>query len=205
MTETALIARLDDRRKPGTPAREVRLWPDMIETVSDGRLETRIALDHVRHVRISVEPAGREAQVVCRVRGRGVTLSFGSLSRQGVSKWINNAANYRTFLIAVLDAVKDRTDVRFLDGPSLWSRLKISGIAALVALSGLGFMVWMWAARGNPVMALAGLAVLAAGAYGAWVFRPRKARRFDPEEMIASLRAQAARSATPDSVTPGSA
>jgi hypothetical protein len=199
MTDDALIARLQDRRKAASAAREVRLWPDMIETVTGGRLETRIALDHVRHVRISVEPAGREAQVVCRVRGQGVTLSFGSLTRQGVSKWTNNAANYRTFLIAVLEAVKDRTDVRFLDGPSLWSRLKISGIAALAALSGLGFMVWMWADRGNPLMALAGLAVLAAGAYGAWVFRPRKARRFDPGQMIASLRAQAARSVTPES------
>jgi hypothetical protein len=199
MTDDAPIARLSDRRKAAPAPREVRLWPDMIETVRGCSLETRIALDHVRHVRISVEPAGREAQVVCRVRGPGATLSFGSLSREGISSWTNNAVNYRTFLIALLERVKDRPDVRFLDGPSLWSRLKISGIAALAALSGLAFMVWMWADRGNPFMALAGLAVLAAGAYGAWVFRPRKAKRFDPGQMIVSLRAQAARSFTPES------
>jgi hypothetical protein len=205
MTGTALIARLEDRRKSGGGLREVQLWPDMIETVTGGHLETRIALDHVRHVRISVEPAGREAQVVCRVRGQGVTLAFGSLTRQGVSKWTNNAVHYRAFLIALLERVKDRTDVRFLDGPSLWSRLKICGIAMLVALSGLAFTIWMWADRGNPLMALAGLAVLGAGAYAAWVFRPRKARRFDPDQMIVSLRAQAARSLAPQNVTPESA
>lgn len=199
MTETA-IARLDDRRTATPARREVSLYPDRIEAVADGRIEQRIGLDDIDTVRISVEPAGRDIQILCRVHGAGRTIAMGSLTRESAARWTPNALEFRRFVIALHETVRGRGEIRFVEGAPLSARLPMCALAVLVALAGLVFTGWMWAVRENAIMGIAGLFIAGGGFYAGWVFRPVKPVPYDPADMIANLHAQIARTgSSPDS------
>ena len=188
------LAVLDDRRPGGASDRQVRLHPDRIESLSGRRIDQRIDLDSVKTVRVSVEPAGRGVQVVLTVSGDGRAIAAGSLSHEGRGRWRNNAAAFRAFAIAVLETLKERTDVCFLEGSTLSARLPVCLAAVAAALAALGFAGWALGPGGSAALGLGGLALALAGGWTGWVFRPRGAKRFDPEAMIAGLKAQAERS-----------
>ena len=192
--DTVPLAVLDDRRPGSASDRQVRLHADRIETLSGRRIDQRIGLGAVREARISVEPAGRQVQVLLTVSGDGRAIAAGSLSHEGPGRWRNNAADFREFAIAVLETLKDRTDVRFYEGSTLQARLPVCAGAAISALAALGFAGWAFGPGESAALGLGGLALALGGGWTAWVFRPRRAKRFDPVRMIASLKAQADRS-----------
>lgn len=189
--DTVPLAVLDDRRPGSASDRQVRLHADRIETLSGQRIDQRIDLDSVKTVRVSVEPAGRGVQVVLTVSGNGRAIAASSLSHEGRGLWRNNAAAFRAFAIAVLDTLKDRTDVLFVEGSTLTARLPVCLCALAAALAALGFSGWALGPGGSAALGLGGLALALAAGWTGWVFRPRGAERFDPEAMIASLKAQA--------------
>lgn len=187
------LAALDDRRPASASDRQIRLYADRIETLAEGRVDRRINIAAVREVRVSVEPAGRDVQVLLTVSGEGRAIAGGSLSHAGPGRWRNNAVDFREFAITVLKLLKARTDVRFLEGSTLGARLPICLIAAAAALAALGFAGWALGPGESAALGLGGLALALGAGWTGWVFRPRGAKRFDPETMIASLKAQAAK------------
>jgi hypothetical protein len=83
----APLAQITDQRNALRPVRQIRLYADRIEWVEEGRLERRIALDAVNGVRLSVEMAGAQSQVVCRVSGPSGEILFGSRRAVSLSDW----------------------------------------------------------------------------------------------------------------------
>lgn len=193
--EAGPIAALDDRRTGGG-ARRLLLHADRVEAVVDGALAQRLALSEVARVRLTVEPAGGGAQIVCRVSGAGREIAFGSFTREGPGRWRNNAVAFRRFAIALHEALIARgSGAAFEEGHSLGLRLGLSA-AGLVMLAGaVAFTGWMALVEESAILAVAGLPFAAIGGMLAWTFRPGRPARYDPAAMAASLRAQETRQA----------
>lgn len=181
----APLAQITDQRNALRPARQVTLYSDRIEWVEEGRLERRIALDAVTGVRLSVEMAGAQSQVVCRVNGPSGEILFGSRRAISLSDWEDNALDFQTLLVALHQALRPSFDtVRFTEGQTLTSRLILGGVGVVMASMAISYMVWMGLNAQSAMLALAGLPFAAIGGYLAYAFRPGRPVPYDPEALI---------------------
>ncbi len=189
MSEAVLLAEMSDRRGAFARPRRVRLYSDRLEVEEEGRLAARLSLTAVTELRLTVEPAGREAQVVARAFGPGGTkIAFGSLSAAGPGRWENNSAGFRSVAVALLEQLAaQETPTRCEEGPRLSTRLGLAGAGLALAIAGLGYLGWMAAVEESAILAIIGLPFIALGAMLAWIFRPAPAQPFDPADMAKRL------------------
>jgi hypothetical protein len=187
----APIAQINDQRNALRAARQIILYRDRIEWVEEGRLERRMALDAVTGVRLSVEMAGAQSQVVCRVSGPSGEMLFGSRRAVSLSEWEDNALEFQTLLVALHKALRPRFDtVRFTEGQTLGSRLLLGGVGVVMASMAISYMAWMMLNEQSAMLALAGLPFAALGGYLAFAFRPGRPVPYDPEALITRFTAK---------------
>ncbi|MFW5661433.1 MAG: hypothetical protein ACOC05_08605 [Oceanicaulis sp.] len=177
-------AEITDRRNPLEPERTVSVLSDRIEVSEAARLVRRIALADVAAVRLTVEPAGRETQVVCRVTGPSGEIAFGSRSAKGAG-WTDNALEFRAALVALHRALEPRWgEVAFLEGQTLGFRLAMTAAGVAVAAAAAGFAGYMMIVRESALLGLIGLPFAVAGGYLAWLFRPGRPAPYDPAGLV---------------------
>lgn len=187
----APIAQITDQRNALRPARQIILYADRVEWVEEGRLERRIALDTVTGVRLSVEMAGAQSQVMCRVTGPSGEIVFGSRRAVSLSDWEDNALEFQSLLVALHKALQPRFGaVRFTEGQTLGSRLILGGVGVAMASMAISYMVWMGLNAQSAMLALAGLPFAALGGYLAFAFRPGRPVPYDPEALITRFTAK---------------
>lgn len=187
----APIAQIKDQRNALRAARQIILYPDRIEWVEEGRLVRRMALDAVTGVRLSVEMAGAQSQVVCRVSGPSGEMLFGSRRAVSLSEWEDNALEFQTLLVSLHKALRARFDtVRFTEGQTLGSRLLLGGVGVVMASMAISYMAWMMLNEQSAMLALAGLPFAALGGYLAFAFRPGRPVPYDPEALITRFTAK---------------
>lgn len=187
----APIAQITDQRNALRPARQIILYADRVEWVEEGRLERRIALDTVTGVRLSVEMAGAQSQVMCRVTGPSGEIVFGSRRAVSLSDWEDNALEFQSLLVALHKALQPRFGaVRFTEGQTLGSRLILGGVGVAMASMAISYMVWMGLNAQSAMLALAGLPFAALGGYLAFAFRPGRPVLYDPEALITRFTAK---------------
>lgn len=180
-----VLCEMTDRRNPLRPDQAICVFDDRIEASEGDTLTRRIALDQVRQVRLSIEMAGQQTQVVCRVAGPSGEIVFGSRRATAPGHWADNALAFRAVLVAVHEALRPRFDaVRFVEGQSLGFRLFMSGLGAAMAVLALGFAGFMLVDGQSPMLTLAGFPFAVIGGYLAWVFRPGRPVPYDPEGLI---------------------
>ncbi|TGY89046.1 hypothetical protein E5163_07920 [Marinicauda algicola] len=181
--EGEAIARLADRRGAHGPAREVVLAADRLEVIEAGRVVHRLALGNVKSVRLSVDMAGPDTQVVARICGPATEIAIGSRSYVAPGRWANNAVEFRRLVLELHRALRGR-EVRYLEGHTLGLRLVLCALGAAMALAGLLFAFYMAEVRQSGMLALAALPFMVIGGYLAWVFRPGVPVAYDPEQLI---------------------
>lgn len=187
----APIAQITDQRNALRPARQIILYADRVEWVEEERLERRIALDAVTGVRLSVEMAGAQSQVMCRVTGPSGEIVFGSRRAVSLSDWEDNALEFQSLLVALHKALQPRFGaVRFTEGQTLGSRLILGGVGVAMASMAISYMVWMGLNAQSAMLALAGLPFAALGGYLAFAFRPGRPVPYDPEALITRFTAK---------------
>lgn len=173
-----------DRRNAAGPE---LVWSveDGVLTACDGdRIVRRVAPESVRQVRLSLEMAGREVQVVCRVTDGEGEAVFGSQSWAGVGQWNNRAKSFRAVLGDLHAALLPRRDdIRFLEGQSLGFRWVMTGFGLLMMAIGIAIAGKLLLIDENP----AGFFAVAPAVTGGWLaflFRPRPPKPYDPEEYV---------------------
>ncbi|MDF1767619.1 hypothetical protein [Maricaulis sp.] len=182
MSRTTLI----DRRNAGTPQRAYSLdgkclhWQE-----ADGETVGQLPLDGVRQVRLAVEMAGRESQVVCRLSSEdGTEIAFGSMRWAGVGLWEANARDFRDFLTELhRDLAEQAGPVRYIEGSSMAFLAIMAGLGGVLALVGAGFFAKLFLIDENAI----GLVLIPAIALGLWLMRlfwPRAAKDYDPARYI---------------------
>lgn len=192
-------ARLTDRRGAHGPARELVLLDDRIEVIEQGRIAHRLSLDNIASVRLSVEMAGPDTQVVARLKGPGTEIVFGSRSYLAPGRWANNAVEFRAMVLAVHKALRPRQgEVRYIEGHTLGLRVLIFALGMGMALAGLIYGWWMGMERGNSMLALAALPFIVIGGYLAWIFRPGVPVPYDPDQLIERFEKSVAEAAARD-------
>lgn len=179
------LSTLDDCRSAASPRRQITLWPDRLEETADGTLVTRIAIDAVEEVRLSVEPSGigakDPAQIVCRVRAGSRTISLSSLRSTGILKWENQADRLALFLRALHGRLEGREGVAFVEGAPLDAKLKAFLPALALGLAGLALAAWALTI-GQIITGLIGLVLAVTGGYSAWIFRPSPEKPYDSQK-----------------------
>jgi len=179
------MASLSERRWPLSPLVEVQLHDDRLEAWNGASLERRILLSEVMEVRLSVEPAGPQTRVVCRVRGAQGEIVFSS-RRAEKSGWVDNVRDFQRVLVALHKQLSPRArEVSFVEGQSLKLRLALSGAGLAILAAALGFCAYMALGRGNVVLAFAGAPFAVVGAALGWAFRPGRPVPYDPDQLVA--------------------
>ena len=180
MGETAVLL---DRRRAGGPERTIALHDDRIELSEHGALRTRIALEDVARVRMSVAPVLSGGHAVhCEITASdGRSIRFASLSADGPGRWTNNAPAFMAFTARLNGALSPRAgEVEFVEGQPL--RLRITVCAAGLALAmaaGAGLVLAFRHSTLIPGLAC-GLGVIT-GLALAWAFRPVAPAPYDPQ------------------------
>lgn len=178
------MASLSERRWPLSPLLDVQLHADRLEAWNGATLERRILLDQVVEVRLSVEPAGPQTRVVCRVSGPQGEIVFSS-RRAETSGWVDNVRDFQRVLVALHTQLAPRAgQVRFVEGQSLTLRLALSGAGIAILAAAVGFSAYMALAQGNIVLAFAGAPFAVVGAALAWTFRPGRPAPYDPAQLV---------------------
>jgi hypothetical protein len=184
--EDRALAKLEDRRSLTGKTRSVRLYGDRIEVCEPGESLQRIRLYSVTQVRMSVEMAGRDTQVVCRVASKSTQIVFGSRSLSGPGSWQNNAVEFRGLVLALHKALQPRKlAVRFVEGQTLGFRLIMGAAGLSLATGGVVFAGYMLSVAGSAMLAAAALPFIVIGGYLAWVFRPGVPLPYNPDQLIA--------------------
>lgn len=177
---------LTDRRNAGTPQRTYFLDDNRLQWQDEGCETTgSLPLDRVRQVRLAVEMAGRESQVVCRVSAEdGTELAFGSMRWAGVGQWEANARDFRDFLGELhRDLAEQAGPVRYIEGSSMAFLAIMAGLGGLLALVGASFFAKLFLIDENAI----GLVMIPAIALGLWLMRlfwPRPPKAYDPGRYI---------------------
>lgn len=183
MDETPL-ATMTDRRNPLAAEQTLTLHEDRLESWANNSLTRRISLDAVSQVRLAVEMAGQQSQVVCRVTGPSGEIVFGS-RRANNGAFDDNVVEFQTLMVALHTALRPRFDqIGFVEGQSVRFKLIMAGMGIILAGVALAFMSWMSAVEGSAMLTVAGLPFLVIGGYLAWVFRPTAPLAYDPEKLI---------------------
>lgn len=184
MTET-VICEMHDRRQAMRPARTIRLYDDRLEWVEGSKLIRRLPFDQIREVRLSVEMAGQQSQVVCRVSSADGEIVFGSRSVVSPSVWEDNVLDFQTLIVAVHTHLKPhREHIQFVEGQTLRFRLVLSGIGASMASAAIGYSAWMLLNNESTMLAVAGLPFAVIGGYLTYAFRPGRPVPYDPDGLI---------------------
>jgi hypothetical protein len=180
----APLAVMTDRRNPFSPVQTLRLYADRLEVWAGETLARRLALETVEQLRLAVEMAGQQNQVVCRVTGTGGEIVFGSRRAQAGS-FEDNVAEFQGLLVALHTALRPRFDqVRFVEGQSLGFRVIMALLGVAMAGLALFFIGWFALVQESALLAVAGFPFLLIGGSLAWVFRPVRPLDYDPEKLI---------------------
>lgn len=169
-----------DRRNATSPEQCITLESGRISVSMDGILKRAIPFGEITEVRLGVEMAGQDSQVVCRITGAsGTRIAFGSRSWTSVGQWENRAGHFREFNTALHKALLPHaTTIRFLEGQPLWFGFVMCGLGLLMALLGGGFALYLlW---DDNLIGFGGVPGLVIGLYLAWMFRPRAPKPYDP-------------------------
>ncbi len=178
------LARMTDQRNPLSAVQQLILHDDRMECWADDTLKKRIPLNDVTQVRLAVEMAGQDKQVVCRVTGPSGEIVFGS-RRASNGAFADNVAEFQALMVALHTALKPRFgEVAFVEGQSLGFRLIMAGLGLVMAAAAIAFTAWFLAVEENAMIALAGLPFLLIGGSLAWVFRPMRPFPYDPDKLI---------------------
>ena len=181
--DTAL-AQMSDRRNLLSPERVIVLHRDRLEAWTGRALAQRLPLSAVTTVRLSVEVAGAQTQVVCHVQTRDSEIAFGSRKAVG-GEFADNAGQFKPLLVAVHQALAPRYDaVSFVEGQSLTLRLVVSGLGLTMAAGALGVIAFFLMVQQSAMLAVVGFPFLAIGGYLAWVFRPASPVAYDPAALV---------------------
>lgn len=160
----------------------VSLGPGGLERrAPDGTPLDVLPLEAVRQVRLTVEMAGRDSQVKCRVAAAdGREIAFGSKRWVAPATYDANAQTFQALLGELHAALWHRRDeIRFLEGQSLATMSVMFGLAALVGVGCLALFVAIFLVAENRY----GLALLPGILIGGWlmrVFWPRAPVQYDP-------------------------
>jgi len=173
---------LSDRRNAGTPLRHFTLDSQQLGWRDDNdRAGTSLPLAEVRQVRLAVEMAGQNSQVVCRVTdAQGREVAFGSMRWAGIGQWEANAQNFREFLRALHVGLAEQPGpIRYIEGSSMMFLAIMTGLGSALALASAAFFARLFLIDENAI----GLVLIPAIALGIWLMRlfwPRTAKRYDP-------------------------
>jgi len=169
-----------DRRSSTTPEQTIMLESKRISVSENEALKRAITIDEIVEVRMGVEMAGRDSQVVCRITAKdGTKIAFGSRSWKSVGHWENRADLFLAFNAALHRALLPHmTTIRFIEGHPLWVGFMMSGLGLLIAALGGGFAIYLlW---DDNLMGFGGVPGFIIGLYLAWMFRPRATKPYDP-------------------------
>lgn len=173
---------LYDRRRAGGPERIIALHDDRIELAENGAVRTRIALEDVACVRMSVAPVLSGGHAVhCEITAPdGRSIRCASLSAQGPLRWTNNAPAFMAFTAALHAALADRAgETAFIEGQPLWLRLAVCAAGLLLALAtGAGLALAI--GDGALILGFACALGVVTGLALAWAFRPVRPAPYDP-------------------------
>lgn len=152
-------------------------------TVSDedGTHLVDLPYDRISEVRLAVEMAGQESQIVCRLKtADGQQLAVGSRLWQGPGLWKNQADSFNAWLRALHAALEPHeAQIRYLEGQTLGFMLIMFALGMLLAVMGAGFLVLLVFAQQNP----SGLFLIPVALLGGWLARmfwPRAPKTYDP-------------------------
>ncbi len=178
------LAHMADQRNPLQPAQTLTLYADRLESWTEDRLVRRIALSDVTQVRLAVEMAGSQSQVVCRVTGPAGDIVFGSRRAQK-GGFDDNVVAFQTLMVALHEALRPRFDqLSFVEGQSMGFKLIMAGLGVTMAAIALAFMGWFALVEESALLTVAGFPFLVIGGYLAWMFRPTAPLHYDPEKLI---------------------
>jgi len=174
-----------DRRNATSKPCLIDLDGERLSVHQGGIVKQALRFDEVRKVRLSIEMAGQDTQIVCRVSGRsGTQIVFGSRYWLGVGNWRNQAVEFRGFLKTLHEALMPFSDqIAFLEGASLVFRWVMAGLGVLMASVGVVFAILFL--RDDNLAGLAFIAPIAIGAWLAWIFRPQRPKPYDPKDYAA--------------------
>ncbi|WP_291843825.1 hypothetical protein [Maricaulis sp.] len=178
-----------DRRNAGTPLRRFTLDSHAIHwRGGDADTDDSLPLDQVRQVRLAVEMAGQDSQVVCRLTdAQGREIAFGSMRWAGIGQWEANARDFRAFLHALhVGLARQPGPIRYVEGSSMAFLIIMTSLGAVLALIGAGFFAKLFLIDENAI----GLVLIPAIALGVWLMRlfwPRAAKRYDPATYTAPI------------------
>lgn len=169
-----------DRRNATASEQQIALENKRISVSEQGTLKRAIAFSEIVEVRLGVEMAGRDSQIVCRITGKdGTRIIFGSRAWKSVGVWDNRADSFLAFNATIHKALLPyRDSIRFIEGQPIWFGYVMAGLGLLIALMGGGFAVYL-AFEESPLF-IGGVPGVIIGLYLAWMFRPRAPRPYDP-------------------------
>ncbi len=178
------IVSMTDRRSSGSPTLSLQLHTDRLECWTGPKLAHRIAIDQVKQVRLSVETAGRQAQVVCRVSSGSSEIVFGSRRVQN-GIYEDNVEAFQTLMVALHEALRPRFHrIVFVEGQTLQTQLIVSLVGLAMAALALAVMGWFALDQGSYLLAAVGFPFLVIGGYLSWMFRPTGTATYDPEKLV---------------------
>lgn len=169
-----------DKRNATAAEQVITLEADRISVSESGVLKRAIRYNDIVQMRLGVEMAGRDSQVVCRITGPDKTqIVFGSRAWQSVGVWSNRGEAFRDFNSALHRALMPHQDeIDFIEGQPLWYGYVMSAIGLVIAALGFAFAVFLLRDE-NPI-GFGGLPGALLGLYIAWMFRPRAPKHYDP-------------------------
>lgn len=169
-----------DRRNAAAKEQLIALESKRISVSEQGALKRAITFDDITEVRLGVEMAGRDSQVVCRITAAdGTIIVFGSRSWQSLGQWENRAVGFRDFNTALHRALLPyAATIRFIEGQPFWFGFFMSGLGLILALLGGGFAFYLL--RDENLIGFGGIPGFLIGLYLAWMFRPRAQKTYDP-------------------------
>lgn len=177
-------ARYSSRHGSAAPACEIVLSAERLSAEAGGRLVQAVRLDAVTSVRLSIEMAGRETQIVCRVSGSpGAEIVFGSKRWTGPGQWTEQAGDFRQFLARLHAALEPRWgQIAFREGQSLAFRGAM--FAGGLVLAGAGVLIGGGMLLGDNPAGLFALVPVVAGTWLAVLLRPGRPKAYDPAAYV---------------------
>jgi hypothetical protein len=169
-----------DRRGATSADQIITLESNRVSVSEDGKIRRAIAFDEICEVRLGVEMAGRDSQIVCRISARdGTRITFGSRKWKSVGEWENRADLFRDFNAALHAKLQVRAgQINFLEGHPLWVGFVLSGLGLLISVLGGAIALYMlW---DDNLIGLGGIPGMIIGLYLAWMFRPRPPQPYEP-------------------------
>ena len=178
------VLSLPDRQHFFCPRRQILSFDDRIETWSDDTLQLRIIFKDVTGVNLNVEPAGRNSQIVCRIKTHTSEISFANryLKRSG---YINQTADFMSIMVYVhRKLVPFATQIKFVEGPGLRLCLFLTLIGIATLIFGLFLTFWATHFALGFFIIIPSFSCIIIGASLIWLFRPVKPLLYTPEDLI---------------------